>query len=159
MKRCSILRLGSLKEPRRDKGESRWSEGHFLGVRNETGELIIGTSEGIVKARDFRRLADVSQRWNAESLKKVRRTPWKPNPLVEDGEMHVKVKLPVDSSPVTQPFAGVDIEPNVRRLRIKPETVKRLGLLSNCLGCRAVRDKDPVSRNHSEECRKRVETP
>ncbi len=30
------LRAGSLKEPGRDKGASRWSEGHFLGGRNET---------------------------------------------------------------------------------------------------------------------------
>ena len=66
------LRLGSLKEQGRDKGESRWNEGHFLGVRNETGELIIGTNQGIVKARDFKKIADVKQRWNAESLKNVK---------------------------------------------------------------------------------------
>ena len=39
------LRLGSLKEPKRDKGDTRWCEGHFLGIRNETGELIIGANK------------------------------------------------------------------------------------------------------------------
>ena len=151
------LKLGSLKEPKRDKGESRWAEGHFLGVRNETGELIIGTNEGIIKAKDFKRLADPQQRWNAASLKQIRGSPWKPNPDVEDGEIHVKVKLPRDNEPITTQFRGVENEPNVRRLRIQPEIIKKLGFIINCNGCRAIRDKEPVSRNHNEECRKRYE--
>ena len=103
-----------MKEPGRDKGESRWNEGHFLGVRNETGELIIGTNQGIVKARDFKRIADSSQRWNAESLKNIKGSPWKPNPEVNDSEIHVKVRMPNDSSPITQPIVGANFEPQVR---------------------------------------------
>ena len=151
------LTLGSLKENKRDKGESRWTEGHFLGVRDETGELIIGTHEGIVKSRDFKRLADPAQRWDAESLKKVKGSPRKPNPEVDDGEIHIKVRIPNDTGPITSPFNGVDNEPNVRRLRINPQIIKKLGFLTNCNGCRAIRDKEPVSRNHSKECRKRYE--
>ena len=146
-----------MKEAKRDKGESRWSEGHFLGVRNETGELIIGTEEGIVKARDFKKLANLNQRWNAESLRKIQGTPWKPNPQVEDSEIHAKVRIPMDSSPLTAAFKGAEGEPNVRRLRISPNLVNKLGLLTNCNGCRAVRDNEPFSRNHSEECRRRCE--
>ena len=46
------LRLGS-----EGKGnmESRWGRGIWMGVREETGESIIGTEEGTVKCRDFRR--------------------------------------------------------------------------------------------------------
>ncbi len=76
------LGLGTLKEPGRDKGSSRWGEGHFLGIRNETGEILIGNAEGVVKARDFKRIADPEQRWNAESFKKMRGSPGKPNPEV-----------------------------------------------------------------------------
>ena len=67
------------------------------------------------------------------------------------------MKLPRDNEPITTQFRGVEIEPNVRRLRIQPEIIKKLGFIINCNGCRAIRDKEPISRNHNEECRKRYE--
>ena len=36
-----------------NKGVSRWKYGHYLGVVDETSELIIGTEQGVVSARDF----------------------------------------------------------------------------------------------------------
>ncbi len=39
----------------KDKYNSRWEEGFFLGVREESGEIIVGTKEGVIKARAFRR--------------------------------------------------------------------------------------------------------
>ena len=77
--RVLYLRSDSLKEANRDKGRTRWSEGHFLGVRNETCELLIGNEEGNVSARDFQRITDPSRRWNAQSLKEMKGKPWQPN--------------------------------------------------------------------------------
>ncbi len=31
--------------------EERWAEGIWLGVREESGEIVVGTDKGIVKAR------------------------------------------------------------------------------------------------------------
>ena len=39
----------------KDKFERRWEEGIWLGVRHETGEVIMGTSEGVIKVRDVKR--------------------------------------------------------------------------------------------------------
>ncbi len=39
----------------KDKYNSRWEEGVFIGVREESGEIIIGTEKGVIKARAFRR--------------------------------------------------------------------------------------------------------
>ena len=39
----------------RNKFDVRWLDGVWLGIKLESGESIIGTAEGIVKARDFRR--------------------------------------------------------------------------------------------------------
>ena len=50
----------------RDKFDVRWQEGIWLGVRLESGESVIGTNEGVVKARDFRRKSDENERWNVE---------------------------------------------------------------------------------------------
>ena len=37
----------------RDKFDCRWERGIWLGVRDESGEIIIGTPDGVIKARDF----------------------------------------------------------------------------------------------------------
>ena len=36
----------------------RWEKGIWLGVRDESSEIIVGTDLGTVKARDFKRLTD-----------------------------------------------------------------------------------------------------
>ena len=38
----------------RDKLDSRWEQGVWLGVKDTSGEIIIGTPDGVVKARDFK---------------------------------------------------------------------------------------------------------
>ena len=46
----------------RDKLQCRWERGVWLGVRDETGEVVIGTPMGVVKARDFKRIATKEER-------------------------------------------------------------------------------------------------
>ena len=50
----------------RDKFDVRWRECVWLGIRMESGESIIGTSGGVVKARDFRRKVVLKDRWGKE---------------------------------------------------------------------------------------------
>ena len=64
----------------KDKFDVRWFEGVWLGVRVESGESIIGTSGGVVKARDFRRKPLNGGRWSEESLNKFVGVPWEPYP-------------------------------------------------------------------------------
>ena len=59
----------------KDKFECRWETGIWLGVKDETGEAVIGTGVGVVRARDRRRFDEVSERWNAERTMKVVGTP------------------------------------------------------------------------------------
>ena len=140
----------------KDKDEVRWVEGCFLGIRHESGEIIVGNSEGVVKARDFRRMGSNDERWSFEKINMIRGTPWKPNPEVEDANIYCNVKLPNNSNPVDPVISGSSNDFKMRRVRISPEDVKKRGLLINCPGCRAIRDGKP-SENHSEECRTSVE--
>lgn len=39
----------------RDKLKVRWETGIFLGIRNSSNEVLIGTSEGVIKVRSIRR--------------------------------------------------------------------------------------------------------
>ena len=50
----------------RDKADSRWGEGVWLGIRDESGEHLIGTSEGVIKVRTIRRISEDSERWKWE---------------------------------------------------------------------------------------------
>ena len=61
-----------------DKFNTRWSEGIYLGVINDSGETIVGTEQGIVKARDFRRTTIYSDRWNKSRFNDIKGTPWEP---------------------------------------------------------------------------------
>ena len=47
----------------KDKGERRWSEGVFLGVKEESGEIIVGIEKGVVQARTFKRFGSEEERW------------------------------------------------------------------------------------------------
>ena len=53
----------------RGKLQPRWASGVFLGIREESGEIIVGTEAGVIKARTFRRITRVEARWNLEDRK------------------------------------------------------------------------------------------
>ncbi len=82
---------------RKDKFDTRWREGVWLGVRVESGESSIGTNEGVVKTRDFRRKAENGGRWSVVDFDKVVGVPWEPYPRAKGGvELWSKVRLPVE---------------------------------------------------------------
>ena len=43
------------------KLDSRWSTGHFLGIRDESHELLIGTSQGVLKVRPILYYSTISE--------------------------------------------------------------------------------------------------
>ena len=45
------------------KYESKWETGIWLGVKDESNEIIIGTNQGVLKARSIRRYASHGDRW------------------------------------------------------------------------------------------------
>ncbi len=46
----------------KDKRNTRWEDGVFVGIRERSGEILIGTSKGVVKARAFRRKGTEGER-------------------------------------------------------------------------------------------------
>ena len=65
---CETVHYMKLKTKGKYTWSERWSEGLWLGVREESGEIIIGTTECVVKARTFERIASHDERWNAERI-------------------------------------------------------------------------------------------
>ena len=81
----------------KDKFDARWKEGVWLGVRMESGESLIGTTEGVVKARDFRRKAENGGRWSTADFDKFVGVPGEPYPGAKGGfELRSKVRLPAE---------------------------------------------------------------
>ena len=64
---------------RRDKFESEWGEGVWLGHGRDSNVAIVGTTNGTVKAYAIKR-QDPDSRWDAELLKNLRGTPQQPDP-------------------------------------------------------------------------------
>jgi hypothetical protein len=64
----------------KDKFDVRWGEGVWLGVRDDSGEVIIGTIDGVIKSRDFRRKPIEKERWNKYRFNEFKRVPWEPVP-------------------------------------------------------------------------------
>ncbi len=52
----------------KDKFNVRRREEVWWGIRLESGESIIGTSEGVVKAKDCRRKPESGGRWSLEKF-------------------------------------------------------------------------------------------
>ena len=139
----------------RDKFDVRWREGVWLGIRMESGENIIGTSDGVVKARDFRRKVVLKDRWDKEVFDKMCVVPWKPVPgESNDIELKCKIQLPMLEEEITKSIQARE-EYMPRRFRIRKEDVERYGSTIGCPGCRAV-TRGLVAVGHTEACRKRM---
>ena len=131
-----------------------------MGIKDETGECIIGTSEGTVKARDFKRFAEPAKRWDSTLVKSLQGTPWQPTPGRNDESIQVKVRLAEEGSqPILPDPDGLAApKPEIkRRARISRTDVIRVGFTIGCPGCTAINRGEKEAQNHTEECRARIE--
>jgi hypothetical protein len=127
----------------------------FLGIRDESGEAIIGTKDGVVKAKDFRRRPG-QERWKKERVDKLSGVPWCPIPS-EPGQIDLKVRirLPDAASQIVQGAQG-SVRDNIARImKIRQEDVLNYGCTQGWLGCRAI-SRGVTAQSHKEECRTRI---
>ena len=140
-----------------NKYEPRWRDGVFLGVKDETNEIIVGTDRGVVKARDFKRKAVGQGRWSKERVLAVLGVPWEPTPgRMGDIEVRPRVRVQEDDESPQAP-----LEPgegtSAQRGRIYRSDVTKEGPTPGCRGCRAAVLGKKV-HGHTEECRRRFMT-
>ena len=76
--RILYMPLRSRKQTK-EKLEMKLQYGHFIGISMRTDELLIGTSDGVVKARTIKRLIE-NERLQWRSLSNVKGTPTFPVP-------------------------------------------------------------------------------
>ena len=139
-----------------NKFDSRWEEGVWLGVKDNTGEAIIGTDKGIVKARDWKHQATHQVRWNVEVILNVKGTPWEPVLGSNRLELLPQIHIPSDAIDV-MPTPAEPPGVITRRMPIFKRDVMRIGPTPGCNGCMAAMADSSYARDHSAECRKRHE--
>lgn len=76
---------------------SRWGSGVWLGLREESHEVLVGTTEGVIKVRTVRRKPTLGDRWNASVFNSLTGVPWQPVPGRGSTEVPSSVRLLVDS--------------------------------------------------------------
>jgi len=146
--------------PSLNKWNSMWGTGIFLGVKSDSSEFFIGTSEGILKIRTIKRVPP-SQRWNASTLEWIRGTPWNLN-------SHPQVDLPAEQQliPIVSDEAAPPLRAegedssyhtDSRNFKIFKTDLQdpTIGYTVNCPGCVAARSNAP-QKQHTVECRERI---
>merc|ERR1712026_294122 len=81
------------------KMDPRWESGIWLGVRDESGEILVGTPGGVLKARSFMRKPE-SQQWDYKEFASMQGVPWEPIPGHEGREIRSNVNIP--NAPIQQ---------------------------------------------------------
>ena len=143
----------------RDKADTRWSRGVYLGINDRTGEVVIGTENGITKARTFRRIADPKERWNREELDKVKQPPWEPEPGREDGEIRIRVGIPEEPDIRPEMPEPMEMAKARRNFYITRADIDKHGFHpgpNKCYGCQAINRGVAGRASHIAECRDRV---
>ena len=71
----------------KEKLDTRWEDGVFAGIKEESGEIYVMTTLGVRKVRSYKRRPE-EERWNQEEFSQVVGTPWEPEP----GRHHIEIK-------------------------------------------------------------------
>ena len=128
----------------------------WYGIRFESGEHILGTPRGVLKARTIRARASHDERWDWEFFKTVRGTPWEPVPGSDSSELKSCIKDGNENSDLLERPRTRTVETIPRGFRIEREDVRYHGITPNCQGCvRAMGLDGRKSRNHKASCRAR----
>ena len=140
----------------KNKYANRWQEGIWLGITDDTGESIVGTDEGVVKAKDFRRKPIIRERWNKERLAGMKGVPWKTSVHEEGDELRIQISMPSDDGPLSELVKSREVsDPRVKRFRINPRDIQKYGYTKGCLGCKCLSRGQPA-QSHNEACRARI---
>ena len=141
--------------------EDRFEKGVWLGMTIQSGENIVGTSDGVYKVGGIMRRAP-DQRWSAEMVEGIRGSPAEPRPGSGSDVLPTYVKHPEHDR--DEKYQARDMQtpvPEVRPARITRADIEEHGGTRGCKACNAVAvgtSAHPTGgHKHSPECRLRFE--
>ena len=142
-----------LKAARPGKLEARFRHEMFCGLLR-SGESIIGTDEGMLRARTVHRVP-TQDRWKPEAVLRLKGFLYAPN-----GEGEAPIGIQVDLPPRVPSNNGLSPQDaevvgrasGPRRVYIRKQDVEQFGATVGCVGCEALQI-GQKSVGHSEACR------
>ena len=87
------------------KLEDRYKDRVFLGMRLRSDEIVVGTSEGVIKARSIRRRT-VDEQWSAETVGEIKGTLSMPIPGINSGKIPTRAGRDKDDDEDGEPKIG-----------------------------------------------------
>ena len=129
---------------------TRWLEGIFLGFSRSANSYVIGTDEGIVRARSiYRRPAE--NRWSVDRATSLTATPWS----VRDRS---DVTVTFQDAPTEEERRSKRIEAVPKAFRINHGDLLKHGFTDGCPQCshNSVHNKSKAGLSHTQACRKRL---
>ena len=142
--------------PKQNKLEVRWGEGYYMGRWWRTGEAVVGTAAGILRAGTVRRVG-AHRRWDREGLEQVRGLPWQWDPAEGDIHKELKVRWLVEEEIQSGQAKMTEDSCRVYRLRLKKQDFVAHGFTEGCPGCQAI-IAGTTAKGHTEACRSRMES-
>ena len=139
----------------RNKLESNWEDGIWLGHARGRNETLVGTRDGVVRAWAVKR-KPAEERWNDAQIREMQGTPARPNPSMPGTDIPVHIHIPVEAVPGEPPPQRQEQE-QTRRTYLKKEDFETHGYSEGCEGCRRLRTGGMTAKGHTEECRNRME--
>ena len=129
------LRTG---KERKNKFESEWEEGIWMGHYRESNEMIIGTKQGAIRAYAIkRRTAD--ERWDKDMIKAIKGTPQQLDPSRPGLNVPIKINFePLVEVYPEEKFVDQDADKGrqIRRMKITQEILNKYGYTEGCDSCR-----------------------
>ena len=102
---------------RANKFQSEWKEGIWVEHARGSNEVIVGTSEGVVRAFSVKRFPE-GERWNKEAIQKMQGTPQRPNPAKPGLNIPIKVNFDPAGDADEVPSIPLREERQARRMKI-----------------------------------------
>ena len=84
------------------KLEDTFKDGVFLGMRLRSDEIVVGTSEGVIKAKSIRQRT-VDEQWSAETVGEMKGTPSMPIPGTNSGKIPTRAGRDKDNDEDGEP--------------------------------------------------------
>ncbi len=133
--------------------ESKVESGVWVGIATRTGDSIIMTNEGTVRAWTVKRRAD-EYKWDAAYIERCHESIVQPNP--NRPGTHVPIKITIPSAEPTGITMPKGTPRAAHRIHITQKDIMKYMATTGCPGCRSSLS-NTTPRNHSELCRKRIE--
>ena len=148
------------------KVDARFHDGIWLGLRMKSDESIIGTPNGVIKAKTVRRLPE-DQRWRTEEVSSIRGIP--SNPVPSAGKDHIPTEVKgtkhaergEDEHAPARERKKCDVrptvatpEPTVRRMHMTRTHTREYGATEGCPRCKGI--EAGRSMPHNNECKMKI---